>query len=225
MKSTTPDVLALDHATKAMAAASQQEYQQASELFAQAASVEGLDTPLQWQYRNQQALMLAELGREFRNNTALEDAIKLYEETVLELAPQDERPDDWATTQLQLGIALGLLGQRQRATIMLERAIGVFETLLSAGTREQAPLEWAMTQDNYGNTLGTLGQRWGDTEMLEKSVAAFENALEERTQDQVPMDWAATQNNLGTALQVLGQREKDPKLLKKSVDGCPRRRT
>ncbi|MFC1778474.1 hypothetical protein ACFL3I_14265, partial [Pseudomonadota bacterium] len=122
MKLTEAENAALDHATNAMAAANRLEYQHASELFAQAASVEGLDIPLQWQYRNQQALMLAEFGREFRNNTALEDAIKLYEETVLELAPQDERPDDRAITQLQLGNALGLLGQRQRATFMLERA-------------------------------------------------------------------------------------------------------
>ena len=123
-----------DLATQAEAAANRQEYQQASELFAQAASTEGLEIPLQWQYRNQQALMLAEFGRVFRNNTALEDAISLYENTVLELAPHEDRPDDWATTQHLLGNALGLLGQRQRATIMLERAIMVFEKLLSAST-------------------------------------------------------------------------------------------
>ncbi|MDH4020883.1 MAG: tetratricopeptide repeat protein, partial [Xanthomonadales bacterium] len=218
MNSTTPEKLARDHATQAEAAASRQEYQQASEFFAQAASTVGLDNSLQWQYRNQQALMLAEFGRVFRNNTALEDAISLYENTVLELAPREQRPDDWATTQHLLGNALGLLGQRQRATIMLERAIMVFEKLLSERTREQAPLEWATTLDNYGNVLGTLGQRRGNTEMLQKSVEAFESALEERTRELAPMDWAATQNNLGTALQVLGQREKDAKLLKRSVD-------
>ena len=139
MKLTKAENAALDHATKAMEAANRQEYQQASELFAQAASVEGLEIPLQWQYRNQQALMLAEFGREFRNNTALEDAIRLYEETVLELAPKNERPDDWATTQHLLGNALGLLGQRQRATFMLEKAIKVFENLLLTRTREKAP--------------------------------------------------------------------------------------
>jgi len=105
--------------------------------------------------------MLAEFGREFRNNTALEDAIRLYETSIIELAPRDERPDDWATTQHQLGNVLGLLGQRQHATIMLERAIKVFENLLSVRTREQNPLEWATAQDNYGNVLGILGQRQG----------------------------------------------------------------
>ena len=130
MKSTQSDSLAPDHVTQARAAASRQEYQRASELYAQASSAEGLDIPLQWQYRTQQALMLAEFGREFRNNTALEDAISLYETIIVELAPRDERPDDWATTQLQLGNALGLLGQRQRATFMLDRAIKVVMLIL-----------------------------------------------------------------------------------------------
>ena len=60
---------ALDHATQAEAAANQQDDQQASELYAQAASTEGLDIPLQWQYRNQQALMLADKQLEASRET------------------------------------------------------------------------------------------------------------------------------------------------------------
>ena len=86
MNQTNPENLAHDFAVQAEAEASRRAYQEASELYAQAASVKGLDLPLQWQYRNQQALMLAEFGREFRNNAALEDAISLYQNTVVELA-------------------------------------------------------------------------------------------------------------------------------------------
>ena len=189
MKLTEPENIALIHAEQAQTAASQQEYQRAAELFAKAATTSGLEVPRQWKYRNEQALMLAELGREFRNNVALEQAIDLYENTVLGLAPKKERPGDWAATQHNFGNALGLLGQRQRATRSLERAIIVFENVLSVRSQELAPLDWATTQDNYGNVLGILGQRQGDTEMLERSVAAFENALEERTREKVPMDW------------------------------------
>ncbi len=94
-------------AEQAQTAASQQEYQRAAELFAEAATTRGLEVPLQWEYRNEQALMLAEHGREFRNNAALEQAIDLYENTVLGLAPKKERPGDWATTQHNFGNALG----------------------------------------------------------------------------------------------------------------------
>ena len=117
---------ALVLADQAENAAAQQKYQRASDLYAEAASAKGLETPLQWKYRNQQALMLAELGREFKNNTALEQAIELYQKTVLDLAPKSDRHEDWATTQHNLGHTLGLLGQRQRATHSLERAILIF---------------------------------------------------------------------------------------------------
>ena len=77
MNETNPETLAHDLAGQAEAAAARQEYQEASELYAQAASVGGLGVPQQWNYRNRQALMLAEFGREFRKNTALEDAKEL----------------------------------------------------------------------------------------------------------------------------------------------------
>ena len=142
MKLTKAENAALACAEQAQTAATQQKYQRAAELFAEAASVNGLEVPLQWKYRNQQALMLAEYGREFRNNTALEQSIDLYENTVLALAPKEERPDDWATTQHNFGNALGLLGQRHRATRLLERAILVFENALSVRSQELAPLDW-----------------------------------------------------------------------------------
>ena len=141
---------ALIHADQARTAANAGEYLRAADHFAEAAASKGLPTALQWKYRNEQALMLAEQGREFKNNAALEQSIKLYEKTVLGLAPREARPDDWATTQHNFGNALGLLGQRHRAPHLLERAVMVFENALSVRSREQSPLEWATTQDNYG---------------------------------------------------------------------------
>ena len=74
---------ALIRAKQAQAAATEQEYLRAAELFAEAATTRGLEVPLPWRYRNEQAFMLAEQGREFKNNTALEQAIDLYEKPVL----------------------------------------------------------------------------------------------------------------------------------------------
>ena len=118
-------------AEQARTAASQREYQRAAELYAEAASADGLEVPLQWEYRNLQALMLAEHGREFKDNEALEQAISLYKSTVLGFAPKEERPRDWATTQHNLANALGVLGQRHRAPGMLEQAVLAFEKTLT----------------------------------------------------------------------------------------------
>lgn len=213
-----PEIAALMRAGQAHIAALKQDYRSAAEIFARAAATPGLTAPSQWQYQNERASVLQDLGREFGDVAALEQAIELYEDTVLALAPRAERPDDWATTQNNLGNALGVLGQRQRGTWMLERAITAFENALSERSRDRVPLDWAATQNNLGNALGVLAQRHSDTEMLEKSVEAFESALEVRTQEQAPQDWATTQNNLAAALLSLGQHKKDSKILKKSVD-------
>ncbi len=205
-------------AAQAQIAAVKLDYRRAGNLYAEAATTPGLSVPLQWRYQVQHALVLVDLGREFMDNVALEEAIILYETRVLALSPKTERPDDWAATEHHLGNALGALGQRQRGTWMMEKAIEAFECALSERRRERAPLDWAATQNSLGNTLGILAQRHADTEMLEKSVAAFQSALEERTRDRSPHDWAMTQNNLGTALLALGQRKKDKTLLKQASD-------
>ncbi len=212
-----PEISSSILAQQAQIAAIKQDYQRAAELFAAAATTPGLEESLQWQYQNNRASVLEDLGREFGDNAALEQAIDLYESTVIALAPQKERPGDWATTQNNLGNARGILGQRQRGPQMLESAVVAFQDALSERPRDQVPLEWATTQNNLGNALGALGQRQGNTELLEKSVEAFESALEERSQELTPSDWATTQNNLGAVLQTLGQRQSKTKLLKKSI--------
>lgn len=213
-----PESAALIRDGQARIAAVKQQYRHAAELYEEAATIPGLDIPLRWHYQIKRALVLEDLGREFMDNAALEKAIDLYETTILDLAPRKERPEDWATTQNHLGSVLGILGQRQRGTQMLERSIMAFNNALSERSRERLPQDWATTQNNLGNALGVLAQRHSDTEMLEESVAAFESALEERTREQTPVDWATTQNNLAAALQTLGQRKNDTKLLKKSVE-------
>jgi tetratricopeptide (TPR) repeat protein len=213
-----PENAARIRAMQALIAAARQEYRRAVELYAQAAATPGLENPLQWRYQDKCASVLEDLGREFLDDSALEQAIDLYENTVLALAPRNERPDDWATTQNHLGSTLVVLGQRQRGTRLLEKAITVFEAALEERSQEGTPLDWAATRNNLGRALGTLAQRRADTEMLEKSIEVFESALEQRTLEETPQDWAITQNNLGAALLTLGQRKKDKTILKRASD-------
>ena len=205
-------------AAQAQIATIRLDYRRAAEFYVQAASTQNLALPLQWRYQLQRALILEDLGREFMNNAALEEAVELYETRVLELAPKEERPADWAATQHHLGTALGALGQRQRGTRLLEKAITAFEAALEERSPEGAPLDWAATRNSLGHALGTLAQRHADTEMLEKSIEVFESALEQRTLEGTPQDWAITQSNLGAALLSLGQRKKDKTILKRASD-------
>ncbi|MEE9320845.1 MAG: tetratricopeptide repeat protein [Granulosicoccus sp.] len=212
------ELLALLRSRQAEVAALKQNFKQAADLFAAAAATPQLTAPMQWQYQNKCALLLETLGRETGDVAALGQAIDLYQSAIVALEQDKGRRDDWATTQNNLGSALGVLGQRQRGTIMLEKSIEAFERALSERDRGRVPLDWAVTQNNLGNTLGILGQRQADMAMLAKSVEAFECALEERAQERVPHDWATTQSNLGAVLHALGQQKKDTQLLKKAVD-------
>jgi tetratricopeptide (TPR) repeat protein len=127
-----PEYLAHIRSRQAQVAAAKQEYRRAADLFAQAAATPGLEVPQQWRYQTDRALVLEYLGRELMDVAALEEAIGLYETRVLPLAPREQRPDDWATTQNHLGTALGVLGRRQRGTAMLERALAIWATRLAS---------------------------------------------------------------------------------------------
>jgi tetratricopeptide (TPR) repeat protein len=210
----TPELTAAVRAIQALIAAIKLDHRDAANLYAQAAGTRGLDVSLQRKYQLQLGRVLEDLGRDFMDDAALLDAIGLYENELLDLAPKEERPDDWAATQHHLGNALSALGQRQRGTRLLERAIVAFENALSVHGRERDPLNWAAAHHSLGNALGILAQRHADTDMLEQAVEAFESALEVRTQEQTPQDWAVTQNSYATALLSLGQSKKDSKMLK-----------
>ncbi len=205
-------------ATQAQVAIIRFDYRRASALYDQAASTDGLALPLQWQYQLYRALALEEWGQEFMQIEALEEAIALYEERVLALAPRAERMDDWATTQHHLGRALSTLGQRQRGTWLLDRAIQALRQALTERDREAVPQAWAETQNSLGLALGMLAQRHADSGMLEQSVEAFESALEVHNCEADPQTWAMTQNNLAAALLGLGQRNKDKVMLKRASD-------
>ncbi len=201
---------------KALFAATQLNYEQAAGFYSQVANKGGLSTKQQWHYQTQSALMLTELGREFSDNNALQQAIYLLEDDAIALAAK--RSQDLATTLQLLGNVQGVLGQRQGGTRNLENSIASFEASLSHRDRKQHPLAWAETQNSLGNSLGTLAHRQNDLDMLGRSVETFELALEERTKEVVPLDWASTQNNLAAVLQSIGQRNKNPKLLKRAVE-------
>ena len=202
---------------QALASALVQKFQQAAELYEKAASAPGLDLSSQWQYQTRRALALVDLGRDYNDNAALEQAVELYQTTIADLAPRDQQADYWIQTQINLGDALGILGHRHRGTHILEESIDAYQQALAQLDRIERPRLWATIQNNLGNALGALGQRKGEKELLEKSVTAFELALEERSRENTPDDWATSQNNLGAALHSLGQREEGTRLLSKSV--------
>jgi tetratricopeptide (TPR) repeat protein len=103
-------------------------------------------------------------------------------------------PLDWATTQNNLGNALGYLGGRASGTAKLEEAVIAYQEALKERTRERVPLAWARTQHNLGTALSSLGGGESGTERLEEAVAAYREALKEATRERVTKAYLVLRN-------------------------------
>ena len=203
---------------RALVAASMQEHQLAADICHQGAEIQELDTVHRWHLVHLQATLLADYGRDFDNDAALQASIDLLKNKTLTLAEELEEPRILAASLQTLGNVLGMFGQRRNGTRYLEDAISAFGKALKRLNPDTEPMQWAMVQNGLGNALGSLGQRSSDDTLLQKSIEAFEQALTKQSEDLCAHDWASTMNNLAAVLQSLGRKQGDPKLLKRSVN-------
>ena len=179
-------------------------YEQAAELFGQAAEYVPPEHPDErGGYLSDQAHALYRQGDERGDNAALVAASAIWDELAAREHSRDRVPLVWALTQNNLGKALRVLGERGDDDALL-RAVDTCQAALQELTRESAPRTWAAIQSNLGNTLRIIGER-GDDETLCRAVKAHEAALDVYTRESAPLDWAAERNNLGLALQALGK--------------------
>ncbi|MBD1808187.1 tetratricopeptide repeat protein [Microcoleus sp. FACHB-SPT15] len=126
----------------------------------------------------------------------LEIAITGYE-VIATVFTHQAFPDQWATTQNNLGNAYCERIKGERAE-NIEVAIRCFSSALEEYTRQAFPEQWAVTQNNLGNAY--LNRIKGErAENIEVAIRCFSSALEEYTRNTFPQDWAMSQNNLGAA--------------------------
>ncbi len=154
-----------------------------------------------------------ERGRDKGLNFDTEVAVALAQASV-DLA---EGADQRSTALNDLGVALGVIGEREAGTERLEDAVAAFSRAQKESPRERVPLDWAMTQMNLGNALKALGEREGGNKRMNNAVAAYRNALKEWTREKMPLQWATAQMNLGNALRTLGEREAGTGRLEQAV--------
>ena len=80
----------------------------------------------------------------------------------LRVFTREERPNEWATVQNNLGNALWAQGIRMeggKAAELLAEAVATYRSALEVRTREKHPQYWSTTQDNLGNALREKGIR------------------------------------------------------------------
>lgn len=192
-------------------------YRQAAIHYEKAAQIAlPADTETAERYLGQKGLTLIELGREFGVNAVLLEAIEHFR-TMLRSVNRREHPEAWVKTQINLGTALSILGERESEPVRLAEAIAAYHSASAVADTERLPIEWVMAQINLGNALSMLGERDSDSARLEEAVTAYCASLAKLSRERRPLQWATTQNNLGTTLMILGQRENDSIRLEEAV--------
>ena len=137
------------------------------------------------------------------NNSEI--AITGYE-IVVTVFTREANPNEWATTQNNLGNAYRNriqddLADQDRLAVRadrLERAIACYEQALQIYTRKAFPQDWAMTQNNLGNAYRDR-IRGNRADNLERAIACYRQASEIYTREASPDEWATIQNNLAVA--------------------------
>ena len=82
----------------------------------------------------------------------------------------------WATTQMNLGLALG---ERESGTARLEEAVAAYREALQERTRARVPLDWAMTQENLALVHIAFFNKDRQPRHLDAALEAVDGALEE----------------------------------------------
>jgi CHAT domain-containing protein len=126
----------------------------------------------------------------------IEVAIAAYQ-AALTVRTREAFPNDWATTQHNLGIAYRNRIQGDKAD-NIEAAISAYQAALTVITREALPYDWATTQNTLGNAYCDRIQ--GDrADNIEAAISAYQAALTVKTREALPYDWAITQIGLASA--------------------------
>jgi tetratricopeptide (TPR) repeat protein len=164
-------------ATEGDLAMTERYYQQAADLFNQAAElVPAGHRDETTRYLERQAIALYREGDERGDNAALKQSIETWH-LVLQQRPRERVPLDWARTQMNLGLALWRLGERESGTARLEEAVTAYRAALEEWTRERVPLDWAMSTGNQGVALMVIAERLGDVPTARSAVQQIEVAF------------------------------------------------
>ncbi|CUW38563.1 conserved protein of unknown function(Tetratricopeptide-like helical,326-505) [Magnetospirillum sp. XM-1] len=132
----------------------------------------------------------------------LEEAIKEWRNAVEHL-PRALMPQEWASAQVRLGVALYRLDLKTGQTELLRESVQALQATLQVYSRTETPSRWAEVMHNIAQVLEVYGDQLKNTEVLKRSIDACHSVLEIRTRERSPLSWAATQNTLGSALFLL----------------------
>jgi tetratricopeptide (TPR) repeat protein len=130
----------------------------------------------------------------------LDEAVRAYR-SALEVYTKANQPQEWASAQNNLGIALMDAEEwagADKAAGLLDQAVQAYRSALEVRTKADLPQDWAATQNNLGLALEEEGElASGDraVALFDQADQAYRSALEVYTKADLPEKWAGTQMN------------------------------
>lgn len=123
--------------------------------------------------------------------------------TAVECLFKGSYPQEWASAQNRLGLALYKLDLLTGQSELLKESLAALQAALTVFTRAEQPQRWADVMNNLAQVLQIYGDQMKNADVLGRAVDACRAALEFRSRERAPLAFAASQNSLGTALFLL----------------------
>ena len=90
---------------------------------------------------------------------------------------RERMPEEWATTQNDLGAALQALAEHTDDLLMLGRAVAAYREATKEITCERDPMAWAMTTANLGVARRKLAERSRDAAVARRAAHRLRRRL------------------------------------------------
>ncbi len=136
----------------------------------------------------------------------------------LECLVRARYPQEWASLQNKLGLALYKLDMLTGRPDLLKEALLAFQSALQIYTRQEVPDRWAEVMHNLAQVLQVYGDQAKSADVLERAIETARAALELRPRARMPLAWAASMNTLGTALFMLAKHTKGKVSLEEATE-------
>ncbi len=151
-----------------------------------------------------------------KNAELTEQAVQCFQAS---LAGLDEKkhPQEWAQTQVRLGLALYRHAIRANQTKLMKEAVLAMKQSLKVYDRKVHPGKWAEVMNHSGVIMTAMGEEINNDAILQQAIRVFSETLEIRRRETAPVLWAQTTNNLGAAAFALAKRQKDKSLMDKAA--------
>lgn len=134
------------------------------------------DPHARWTEAMRQANALSDRGDSFDEPQHLREALQVYRDVALPLAPRETRPSDWAATQNAMGVAYEKLSERGDEQARRD-SLAAFQAALGVWTRESDSSDWAKAQSNLSAAL------FGELDQANQAVSAARAAFVARTSE------------------------------------------